>query len=221
MMPKGFHSRPDLDTAVLVIDVQYDFCPGGALAVSGGDRIIPVLNRLLRDSERYPLRIYASRDWHPAESTHFDSGGGIWPVHCVAGSEGAKFHNKLRLPGDTQIVSKGLGTNGDSYSVFDGQLDDGVPFENALRRDGITHVVVGGLATDYCVRCSVLDALRLGIRVTLLTDAIAAVEAKLGDGEKALNEMRRAGAELTHSAAIGWAAPNPGPEFSSKTSPDS
>ena len=189
-------------TAVLVVDVQRDFCPGGALAVPDGDRVVGVLNRILRAAHARRLTLYATRDWHPTGSTHFLAGGGGWPVHCVAHSPGARFHPDLRLPEGTLIVSKGIEADSDGYSAFAGCLDDGTGLAVDLRRRGITHLVAGGLATDYCIRHSVLDALRKGLRVTLVTDAIAAVELTPGDGERALDEMRDAGARLLPSTEL-------------------
>ena len=189
-------------TAVLVVDVQRDFCPGGALAVPDGDRVVGVLNHILRAAHARRLTVYATRDWHPTGSTHFLASGGAWPVHCVAHTPGARFHSDLRLPDGTLIVSKGMDANSDGYSAFAGCLDDGTALAHDLRRRGITHLIAGGLATDYCVRHSVLDALRKGWRVTLVTDAIAAVELTPGDGERALADMRAAGAELRRSAEL-------------------
>jgi len=208
-MSNGPRGQPSLVTALLVVDVQLDFCPGGTLPVPYGDLLIPALNQAIRSAEQCGVEIFASRDWHPAESLHFDSYGGTWPVHCVAGTKGAEFHRKLRLPENTHIISKGLDRKSDGYSVFEGRLDGNVPFENALRHYGVTQLVVGGIATDYCVRCSVLDALRLGVRATLLTNAIAAVEANPGDGQKALDEMRRAGADLSRSDTVQWEPTRP------------
>ena len=189
-------------TAVLVVDVQRDFCEGGALAVPDGDRVVPVLNQVMQAAHARRLTVYATRDWHPPDSSHFVSCGGAWPAHCVAGSPGARFHPDLRLPDGTQIVSKGIEANSDAYSAFEGRLDDGTLLADDLRRRGVTHLVTGGLATDYCVRHSVLDAIRQGWRVMLVTDAIASVELTPGDGERALSEMRRAGAELRRSTEL-------------------
>ncbi len=189
-------------TAVLVVDVQRDFCEGGALAVPDGDRVVPVLNQVVHAAHARGLTVYATRDWHPPDSGHFVSDGGAWPAHCVAGSPGARFHPDLRLPDSTQIVSKGIEANSDGYSAFEGCLDDGTLLADDLRHRGVTHLVTGGLATDYCVRHSVLNAIRQGWRVTLVTDAIAAVELTSGDGERALAEMRRAGAVLSRAAEL-------------------
>ena len=200
--PESHGPEDAVVTAILVVDVQRDFCPGGALAVPDGDRVVPVLNQLLHASHARRLTVYASRDWHPPDSSHFIPGGGAWPVHCVAGSPGARFHPDLRLPDGTLIVSKGIDADGDGYSAFEGCLDNGTTLADDLRRRGITHLVTGGLATDYCVRHSVLDAIRQGWRVTLLTDAVAPVQLTPDDGERALAEMRAAGAELRRSTEL-------------------
>ena len=189
-------------TAVLVVDVQRDFCTGGALAVPDGDRVVPVLNQLLRAAHARDLTAYATRDWHPRDSRHFLTSGGTWPVHCVAGTPGARFHPDLHLPEGTHVVSKGIEATSDGYSAFEGRLDDGTALADDLRHRGITHLVTGGLATDYCIRHSVLDAMRGGCRVTLVTDAMAAVDLTPGDGDRALADMRAAGAEFSRSAEL-------------------
>ena len=191
-------------TAVLVIDVQRDFCAGGTLAVPAGDAVVPVLNRVLSGAADRRMRVYASRDWHPAASRHFVTGGGVWPVHCVADSEGAGFHPDLRLPIDVAVVSKGVDADEDGFSAFDGRLEDGTTLEKSLRAAGVARLLVGGLATDYCVRHTVLDALKRGWPVTLLTDGISAVNIQPDDGARALEEMRAAGAVLRTSADLEW-----------------
>ena len=197
-------SSAEPTTAVLVIDVQRDFCSGGALAVPAGDAVVPVLNDVLRGAADRRMPVYASRDWHPAASRHFVTGGGVWPVHCVADSDGARFHPDLRLPIDTAVVSKGVDADEDGFSAFDGRLQDGITLEESLLAAGVARLLVGGLATDYCVRHTVLDALRKGWPVTLLTDAVSAVDLQPGDGARALEEMRAAGAALRASAELGW-----------------
>lgn len=184
-------------SALLVVDVQKDFCSGGALPVPDGDRVVPPLNRLISRLERRQVPMYASRDWHPAESSHFKVHGGIWPVHCVANSDGARFQSALQLSPGTIIVSKGQQPSTHGYSAFDGVTTEGRSLLDDLKRQGVTHLYVGGLATDYCVRHSVLDALRAGFAVTLLTDAIAGVDVNPGDSTRALEEMKAAGATLT------------------------
>ena len=191
-------------TAVLVIDVQRDFCAGGALAVPGGDSVVPVLNDVIGGAAERRMPVYASRDWHPAASRHFATGGGVWPVHCVAGSDGARFHPDLRLPAGAAVVSKGVEPDEDGFSAFDGRLEDGTTLEESLRAAGVARLLVGGLATDYCVRHTVLDALKKGWLVTLLTDAVSAVDLKPDGGARALDEMRAAGADLRASADLDW-----------------
>lgn len=181
--------------ALLIVDVQNDFCPGGALPVPRGDEVVERLNDYIERFQGAGLPIYASRDWHPEQTAHFATGGGRWPVHCVQGTAGADFHPGLRLPPGTPIVTKGTGAADDGYSAFDGRLEGGEPFADRLRRDGVDHLYVGGLATDYCVRASVLDGLAEGIRVTLLGDASRGVEAQAGDVARAEREMQAAGAD--------------------------
>ena len=189
-------------TALLVVDVQRDFCAGGALAVPGGDGVVDPLNRLIERCRNAHVPVYASRDWHPAESRHFEPHGGPWPVHCVAGTEGAAFHRDLHLPPDAIVVSKGRDPAASSYSAFDGQTADGASLPQDLQARRVERLYVGGLATDYCVRASVLDALNAGLRVTVATDAISGVELEPGDAERALQEMQASGAELTTSEEI-------------------
>lgn len=195
----------DIDrSALLIVDVQNDFCPGGALPVPGGDQVVPALNRYLANAAgRMP--IYASRDWHPATTTHFKPYGGEWPIHCVQGTAGARFHPDLQLPVSTTVITKGEASDKPGYSAFEGHTADGKTFLADLQDRHINHLYVGGLATDYCVSGSVLDALRAGLRVTVLEDAIAGVEVQPGDSERAIAEMREAGAEIatpTHLASM-------------------
>ncbi|MDI3341202.1 MAG: bifunctional nicotinamidase/pyrazinamidase [Sphaerobacter sp.] len=179
---------------LLVVDVQNDFCPGGALAVPEGHRVVPVLNEYLRRFAAAGLPIYASRDWHPEHTRHFQAHGGPWPPHCVQGTPGAAFHPDLELPPSTVIVTKGSDPEEDAYSAFHGRTPEGEPLAERLRRDGVTHLYIGGLATDYCVRASALDALDMGLAVTVLTDAIRGVEVQPGDSQRAIEEMAARGA---------------------------
>lgn len=180
--------------ALLIVDVQNDFCPGGALPVPEGDRVVPVLNRYIERFRGRGLPVYASRDWHPEKTRHFKSGGGPWPPHCVAGTEGAAFHPDLGLPDDVVVVSAGTGPEDDGYSVFEGATDDDMPFEAALGSKDVRRLFVGGLATDYCVQASVLDAARHGFRPVLLLDAIRGIDVEEGDAARAVDAMLRAGA---------------------------
>lgn len=188
--------------ALLVVDVQRDFCPGGALPVHSGDDVVGPLNAVSAAMARRGRPVFASRDWHPHHTTHFKDHGGVWPVHCVAGSDGADFHPQLVLPPGAIIVSKGQTAGDDGYSAFDGHTDSGRSLGDELSTSDVSHLIVGGLATDYCVRASVLDARKAGLQVTLLTDAVRAVDVRTGDGERALDEMRAAGARIATSAEV-------------------
>ncbi|HXW06936.1 MAG TPA: nicotinamidase [Vicinamibacterales bacterium] len=200
----GDLTRPKLErTALLLVDVQNDFCPGGALAVPAADRVIAPLNSASARFAAAGQPVYASRDWHPPDSTHFQAFGGRWPVHCVAGSPGAQFHPDLKLPGDTIVVSAGQGREDDGYSAFEGTTTGGRALADDLRARGIEELYVGGIATDYCVRASVLDARKAGFRVTVLDDAVAGIDPD--DSRRALEEMRAAGAALISSGELGWA----------------
>jgi nicotinamidase/pyrazinamidase len=195
-VPDASH-RPQAGDALLVVDVQRDFLPGGALAVAQGDRILPVIDRIVGLFARLGLPVIASRDWHPPDHCSFRPQGGPWPVHCVAGGDGARFAERLRLPTGAGIVSKATDTWSDAYSAFEGTGLAGV-----LRRTGVRRLFVVGLATDYCVLHSVVDALGLGLSVVVLQDGIAAVDVHAGDGERALARMGDRGAELLDSAAL-------------------
>jgi len=187
-------SNPDMGDALLIVDPQVDFCPGGTLAVPGGDAIFPAVNRA---SHQLPV-VVASRDWHPAGHCSFQARGGPWPVHCQAGTPGAEFHRDLDRGPIQRVFSKGTDPDRDAYSAF-----DGTGLAGWLRERGVGSLVVAGLATDYCVRASVLDALREGFRVAVLEDAIGAVDVNPGDGKRALAEMRQAGAAVTRSDRLG------------------
>lgn len=186
-------------TALLLVDVQNDFCPGGALAVPDGDRVVPVLNRYLSEAAERGWPVYASRDWHPRDTSHFKEFGGEWPPHCIQESAGARFHAALRLPRSAIVISKGQSPDRPGYSAFEGVAADGTPFEADLRARKVTHLYVGGLATDYCVKASVLDALRAGFAVTVIGDAVRGVEVERGDSEKAMAAMKNAGATIVAS----------------------
>ena len=181
------------DAALLLVDVQIDFCPGGALPVPDGDRIVAPLNRVAACFAAGGLAVVASRDWHPPVTRHFSGYGGIWPPHCVQDSPGAAFHPALHLPEGTLVISKGSDPDSDSYSAFDGRSTDGSSLKGILAARQVRQLYVAGLATDYCVRSSVLDARKAGLEVTVLTDAIAGVDIVAGDSEKALEEMGHAG----------------------------
>jgi nicotinamidase/pyrazinamidase len=175
--------------ALIVVDVQRDFCPGGALAINHGDQVVPVLNRWVKAAVAAGVPIYASRDWHPVRHPSFVAFGGSWPAHCLQDTEGAGFHPDLLLPDSAVIVTKGVRFDRDQYSAFD---ETGLAAE--LRRSGITRAWVGGLAQDVCVRATVLDARREGFATMVIADATLPVTSE--GGEQANGEMRRAGAEF-------------------------
>ncbi len=188
--------------ALLIVDVQNDFCAGGALEVADGDAVVPVVNRLARVVVERGGLVFASRDWHPRDTRHFAVNGGMWPVHCVAGTPGAQFHPGLDLPQTAGIVTTGDTVDEDGYSAFTGHLPNGERLADALRARGVRRLLVAGLATDYCVRQSVLDARREGLDVVVVEDGVRAVDALAGDGVRALQDMVAAGAAVATSSAI-------------------
>ena len=187
--------------ALIVVDVQRDFCPGGALAAPGGDAIVPAINRYIADATQRGLPIYATRDWHPRVTSHFKAYGGQWPPHCVQNSPGAHFHPDLKLPADAVIISKGDDDDQPGYSAFEGHTADGHALIADLHERRIDRLFVAGIATDYCVLKTVLDARRAGIAVTVLDDAIAGIDVNPGDVERAMDAMRAAGASIAPSLA--------------------
>lgn len=191
-------SRYDPRTALVVVDLQNDFAdPAGSLAVAGGDRVVPVVNRAVHDAIAGGALVVATQDWHPESTPHFAKDGGVWPVHCVAGTWGAELAPALQLPVDAPRIRKG--TNGeDGYSGFtmrdpETGEETATELEGILRERGVRRVVVCGLATDYCVLATALDAVHLGFEVELMADAVAAVNLQPEDGERALAEMAEAG----------------------------
>ncbi len=189
--------KPGVGDALLVVDVQNDFLPGGSLAVPRGDEVVPVLNRCLALFAKKGLPVYASRDWHPPGHCSFRAQGGPWPPHCMADTYGAEFPASLDLPADAVIISKADTPEKDAYSAF-GDTDLGL----CLKAVDVRRLFVGGLATDYCVLNTVKDALALGYAVVLLADAVRAVEVTPGDGEKAMMEMRGLGAQISLSTEL-------------------
>ncbi len=177
--------------ALLVVDVQNDFCPGGALAVPEGDKVVPVINSLL---DRFDL-VVASKDWHPQETIHFQK----WPVHCVQNTKGADFHPALRSEKIQKVFLKGTGNKDDGYSAYEATNEN---LEEYLKAKGVDELYVVGLATDYCVRASALDAVRKGFKTTVVKDAVAAVNVNPGDGDRALEELRQAGVTLVSSPDV-------------------
>jgi nicotinamidase/pyrazinamidase len=183
------HSLPTTGDALILVDVQNDFLPGGALGVPHGDEVVPVLNRYVATFRNRALPVFATRDWHPPGHCSFKAQGGPWPPHCIANTHGAEFAPDLKLPPHATVISKATTPEKDAYSGF-----EGTDLNAKLKRAGAQRVFVGGLATDYCVLNTVRDAIKLGYDVYLLDDAIRAVNVAPDDGRKAEDEMRRLGA---------------------------
>lgn len=177
--------------ALLIVDVQNDFCPGGALGVPEGDKVVPVINRLM---PAFSL-VVASKDWHPKETVHFKK----WPPHCVQETKGADFHPKLDTSKLKKVFLKGTKNKDDGYSAFEATNADLAEF---LRKEDVDELYVVGLATDYCVKATALDADRNGFETFVVEDAVAAVNVKPGDGEKALKDMAHAGVTLIRSDEV-------------------
>lgn len=186
-----------MTVGILLVDPQYDFFPGGSLAVAKGDEIVEPINALLRKYPEAP--VFASRDWHPPTTKHFKERGGIWPPHCVAGTRGAAFHSGLDMQ-RARVFDKGMNPEDDAgYSAFEATREqDGkrVTLADDLKRYGVDELIVAGLATDYCVMASVLDALKHGLKTSLYAPGVRAVELKPGDGEAAIAEMKAKGATI-------------------------
>jgi nicotinamidase/pyrazinamidase len=180
--------------ALIVVDLQNDFCPGGSLAVAEGNEVVAPLNKLMKDFLDRGEPVYKTRDWHPAKTKHFQMYGGVWPVHCVQNTHGAEFHADLVDDPRITIISKGIDESADGYSGF-----DGTNLGQLLRDEGVEEVWIGGLATDYCVKHTVLDAIGEGFRVKALADAMRPVNVNPNDGAKAIEEMLDAGAEIVGS----------------------
>ena len=185
--------NPETD-ALLVVDVQRDFCPGGALAVPQGDRIVPAINRLLGLTHWVTV---ATRDWHPPDHCSFKAQGGIWPAHCVADTDGAAFHPELQVSQIRHVVSKAVSKDFEAYSGF-----QGTELARLLQSSTLRRVFVCGLATDYCVKATALDSRHAGLDVVVIEDAIRGVEVHPGDCAAALAEMRAAGIMFAYAADL-------------------
>lgn len=177
--------------ALLVVDVQNDFCPGGALPAPEGDKVVPVINKLM---DIFPL-IVASKDWHPESTIHFDK----WPKHCIQGTKGAELHPDLKKDRIDQIILKGTANSDEGYSAFEGTNID---LEKFLRDRGVDVLYVVGLATEYCVKESAIDAQKRGFITYVVTDAVEGVKLKEGDMDRAFEDMEKAGVTVISSAEI-------------------
>lgn len=177
--------------ALLIVDVQNDFCPGGTLAVPEGDKVVPVINQIM---DLFPL-VIASKDWHPNDTVHFKK----WPPHCVQNTPGADFHPQLNASKIKKVFLKGAHNKDDGYSAFEATSASLLQF---LKKEKVEELYVAGLATDYCVKATAMDADKNGFETFVVEDAVAAVNVKPGDGEKALKAMARAGVTLINSSEI-------------------
>ena len=191
-------ANPFKDAALILVDIQNDFCPGGALAVAEGDKVVPVVNRLM---PHFPL-VVSTLDWHPANHVSFRDQGGPWPPHCVQQTFGAELHPALDRRQIAHTFRKASTPERDAYSEFEGVDDEGGSLDQYLKTRGVNRVYVAGLATDYCVRATALDALRLGYETFVVTDAVRAVNVQPDDGAKALAELQAQGARLVASNEI-------------------
>lgn len=174
-------------TALIIVDVQRDFCLGGVLPVPDGDSVVPVTNEYIRFFRRAKAPVFVTRDWHPPDHVSFNTHGGPWPPHCVQNTLGAEFHRELKLPKDAVVVSKGMRRDSMGYSGF-----EGTDLERELRMRGVQTLFVGGLATDYCVKSTALDALSRGFEVVLLIDAVKGIDPR--GSREAVEEALRRGA---------------------------
>ena len=189
------NSRIRLKKALLIVDLQNDFCPGGALGVPEGDKIIPRINQYVKYFTKKKLPIFLSRDWHPVRTMHFKDFGGVWPVHCLQNTKGSDFHLKFKVPKNAIFLYKGMDPEKDSYSVFQAEDEKGMGFAKLLGLMKITELYIGGLATDYCVKFTAFDALKQGYKVKVLIDAVKGVDLKSGDSQKAISQIVKKGAK--------------------------
>ncbi|MGB2600020.1 MAG: bifunctional nicotinamidase/pyrazinamidase [Candidatus Omnitrophota bacterium] len=183
--------------ALLAVDIQNDFCSGGALGIPEGEKVIPALNKYIRLFSKKDLPVFASRDWHPKKTGHFKKYGGVWPPHCIQNTKGSAFHPKLKLPKKAIMLYKGMDPKKDSYSVFQALDENDTRFMKIMKNMGIKELYIGGLATDYCVKWTAQDALRRDFKVKVLTDAVKGVDLKAGDSERAIKRIVKRGAKKT------------------------
>ncbi|MEK6584323.1 MAG: isochorismatase family protein [Nitrospirota bacterium] len=187
------------NSAIIAVDIQNDFCPGGALPVPDGDAVVYSMNLYITKFSKMGLPVYFTRDWHPQNHISFKTNGGIWPEHCIQETYGAELHKKLLIPSRAVIISKGISPDNEGYSGF-----QGTDLDKRLKAKNIRQLFIGGLATDYCVRSTVLDALHAGFDVVFLSDASKGVDVNTGDSEQAIDEMLREGAVKVVYGDIRW-----------------
>ena len=186
--------------ALLVVDFQNDFCPGGALGVPNGDQVVAPINKLISHIDLATWTVLFSRDWHPEHTEHF----GKWPPHCIQGTPGAEFHPGLLRPLGSKIISKGYGARDDGYSLFDGVYvrKSDWPLSPEVLLHGCERVLLCGLATDFCVKATALDAVKKGFETVLIVDACRGVNLHPGDDLKAIREMFDAGVTISSTGNI-------------------
>jgi len=180
------HGRWKPGDALLIVDIQNDFCPGGALAVPDGDQVVPVLNRWIEDARQAGVLILTSRDWHPPNHMSFKDRGGPWPVHCVQNTPGARFHPALRLPAGTTVINKATRPDREAYSAF-----EETPLPSLLQEKEVRRLWIGGLTLDYCVQFTALDAVKAGLEVQVILAGCRAVDKPKGEAARALETLRR------------------------------
>jgi len=199
---------PNPKSALIIVDVQNDFCPGGKLAVPHGNEVVNPIEKMAVYALRHGWKIFASRDWHPEDTTHFSKYGGAWPEHCVQHTPGADFHHgllrtKIMIILDlVTVISKGMRKDENAYSAFEGRDEHGKLLEERLKEYEVEKIYIAGLATDYCVKATALDAKRNNYETCLLLNACRAVNLELQDGEKAVEEMRQVGVIITSTDEI-------------------
>jgi nicotinamidase/pyrazinamidase len=191
------HEGQEAKRALIVVDIQRDFCPGGALPVTGGDKIIPAVNELIHAFGKAGLHIFFTRDWHPRNHVSFRANGGPWPPHCVQSTPGASFHPSLAVPADAEVIDKGTLQGEDAYSGF-----QGTDLARKLQNHHVKEIYVAGLATDYCVKNTVLDGAAKGFETYVITDCVKGVNLKRTDSANALKTMLSRGARETTSGRV-------------------
>ena len=190
-------------SALIVVDLQNDFCPGGSLAVPDGGQIIPVVQEYVDAFTAQGLPVIFTRDFHPANHVSFAQQGGPWPPHCVQDTPGVEYHPGIKIPPQAYHIIKGFHPDIDAYSGFEGELKDAanpLTLDKLLRSLSVREVYVAGLATDYCVRATALDGLKLGYRVVVIEDGVRGVNVNSDDSAKALQDLRQRGAQFISPA---------------------
>ena len=185
------------DTALIIVDVQNDFCKGGPLEVKNGEEVITGLNEIINKFYTEDTPVYATKDWHPLDHCSFEINGGLWPVHCVQGTPGARLHPELLIDGRADTINKGTETGEEAYSGF-----DGTNFAEQLRENNISKVIIGGLATDYCIHGTTIGAIKNGFSTSVIEDLIRGVEINPGDCANAIKEMKDSGAKFIQSSSL-------------------